>query len=244
MKSKKIKVLVLITAILVILCSVTATVLATAPSKNKNYKSSLEETYAYLTGNYKKDNPDNGLAKIVAYVNDIPIYYSHVVYIRGICEIQYNEYVLSGEDAGTAFDLAKKLSQATDQELIQDIAKQRAMIIEAENRGISISDEAVKQKQEEEKKIREQGIDAKHGVTIEINKQYQELYKKLQVSEKEYYETYDFLSKKNALLTEKVAKDYIEEYTQKRKETGEEFDPNVMQKYYDSLLEKVDFRLA
>ena len=83
MKKRKLLLSILIGVLLILFTGIS--VLAVRPSENKNYNSSLQEAYAYITGQYQEETYE--LTDIVAYIDEEPIYFSEVLFMQGLCRI-------------------------------------------------------------------------------------------------------------------------------------------------------------
>lgn len=83
-----------------------------------------------------------------------------------------------------------------------------------------------------------------NGAVRELYDGYGELYKKLCVTEKEYNDTYDFLTRKAGLATNYAIKEYMTEYFERDLEE-DEYNPILAQiAYYEELGNKMDIRFV
>lgn len=240
MKIKKGKIALIIVFSVVILICASISVMAIIPSDNKNYKSTLDEVYSYLKGEYKNKSNDY-LTEIVGYINDEPIYRAEIVAAEERGKIFYNDCILYGETNSEIIEIRKSDLNDTEYERIKGIARVRVIVIEAEKNGLYVSDEEVKKAQDKIMQERKAKIAQGDEAAIEIEKQYQELYDKLGITEQQYYQNYDFLFQKCSMIGIQLANKYSTEYYENIKLTGEAVDMKAWDKYTNNLLEEADF---
>ena len=225
-----IKKIIIGVVIVIILGISTIAIVATV---NKNYMDSHEEIFEKLIKNYAKNKKTAYLAEIVAYINDVPVYMAEVVYYQELMKIQYKELILKGTPKNEFFqEQYLKNSQASIEETIYMIAISRAAILKGEELGYTYIDDEVKEIQEKNKQERDTRIEleSEYGIETAINiyNEYKELYKKLNVTEEKFYETYDFLFQKSNLTKIKAITVFMDEYNKL------ELDP---EEYWNSYLE-------
>ncbi|MCL2518098.1 MAG: hypothetical protein FWF15_05990 [Oscillospiraceae bacterium] len=225
-----IKKIIIGVVIVIILGISTIAIVATV---NKNYMDSHEEIFEKLIKNYAKNKKTAYLAEIVAYINDVPVYMAEVVYYQELMKIQYKELILKGTPKNEFFqEQYFKNSQASIEETIYMIAISRAAILKGEELGYTYIDDEVKEIQEKNKQERDTRIEleSEYGIETAINiyNEYKELYKKLNVTEEKFYETYDFLFQKSNLTKIKAITVFMDEYNKL------ELDP---EEYWNSYLE-------
>ena len=238
--TKKATVVILISSILIIIFSFVLI-------NNTGFCTFIENIYA--TMNFNKSNnlekvKINDMKQIVAYVNDSPIYEAEVVNRKKRIQIDYEESSSSDQINRGILDLKEKNTKKTDEETIRDLAKQRLMILEAKKQGITVSDDEVRIDQKKEKDRRTQLASNGDKAIINSNKKFIELYKILGVTEEEYYNTYDFISHKDLMISIKFTTQFSKNYTEQVKQSGEKVDINAYANYLNDLLNKSDFRFV
>jgi len=241
---KKLKIWISISIALLLTFSASITALSVIPSENPNYNFTLEEVYAYLTGQYE-GTEKHELTDIVAYINGEPVYYAEVLFVQGLAEIDYHKLILKDIDDQEILDDVEQQMNGSLTELVYAIARQRAMILEAERLGYDASDEEIRDFQESEKQKLEEDIEFRNPALQEILNGYEDLYEELDVVEEEYNDTYGYTLAKGFVLGNKLLDDFMESYDNEIEVTGNDFDPvTAIYEYYDELLSGVDIEMV
>ena len=245
MKKRKLLLSILIGVLLILFTGIS--VLAVRPSENKNYNSSLQEAYAYITGQYQEETYE--LTDIVAYINEEPVYFSEVLFMRGICSITDQTLHFKNDTNQIALEYSQESANSSISDLVYLLARQRAILLEAEELGISVTDEEIESFQESEKQnlIKQLGADSQELQTIQ--KEYEKLYVQLGMTEEECNNKYGYVQAKSSLLSmhliERYFTDYVKEHDVQSISDLENIDyAGLSEEYYDNLQSKMNVKFA
>ena len=245
MKKRKLLLSILIGVLLILFTGIS--VLAVRPSENKNYNSSLQEAYAYITGQYQEETYE--LTDIVAYINEEPVYFSEVLFMRGICSITDQTLHFMNDTDQIALEYSQESANSSISDLVYLLARQRAILLEAEELGISVTDEEIESFQESEKQnlIKQLGADSQELQTIQ--KEYEKLYAQLGMTEEECNNKYGYVQAKSSLLSmhliERYFTDYVKEHDVQSISDLENIDyAGLSEEYYDNLQSKMNVKFA
>ena len=129
------------------------------------------------------------------------------------------------------------------------LARQRAILLEAEELGISVTDEEIESFQESEKQnlIKQLGADSQELQTIQ--KEYEKLYAQLGMTEEECNNKYGYVQAKSSLLSmhliERYFTDYVKEHDVQSISDLENIDyAGLSEEYYDNLQSKMNVKFA
>lgn len=176
--------------------------------------------------------------EVVAYIDDEPVYYGEIEFMRSMNQIYYQINKMDESVEEAIVNNGKDKVEFNDEQMIHEAAIQRAVIKEAEKKNYSVSDEEITEYQRNEKKklTEESGTEEQRK---KISGLYNKMYKKLKVTEDENNKGYNYNRTKVMILSDYLMKEYVTDYINNHEvEAGFDY-IGLCDSYYDKLAENM-----